>query len=331
MLTKKFSILIITQNDNKYLQKCIRSILKQNHNHFEVILVSDEKLDNQLYNNHKIKLFVSSDKKPSFKRNLAIFNASFDWLVFLDDDSFITSDYLHKLDIDLNKYENDKQFIGFGGPGILPEDDNFFSKILDCFFGSFFATGAQDRYSIPKNNFYKIYDWLSANLVLRSSCFDNIIKFNEYFWPGEDTEILKKITSKGRYLLFNKNIFNYHYRRSSLNKHLKQIFRYGNFRGYLISEHLSMHNIRFYAASFHLPILTLSIFLIFFNYKIGFMYPIFYILICILYLIENIFYKNKKIIISLFSVPIFIVSHIFYNFGLLKGLLLGRPKLKLGR
>ena len=89
-----------------------------------------------------------------------------------------------------------------------------------------------------------------------------------------------------------------------------------------------MHNIRFYAAFSPTNIDIKHIF-DFFNYKIGFMYPIFYILICILYLIENIFYKNKKIIISLFSVPIFIVSHIFYNFGLLKGLLLGRPKLKL--
>lgn len=331
MLIKKFSILIITQQDNKYLQKCIRSVLSQNHKHFEIILVSDIKLNNKLYKNNKIKFYVSPDRKPSFKRNLAIYNASYNWLVFLDDDSFIPMNYLNNLNSDLNIYEKDKKFIGFGGPGILPEDDNFFSKVLDCFFASFFATGAQDRYSIPKKNFYKIYDWLSANLILRSSCFDNIVKFNEFFWPGEDTEILKKITSHGRYLLFNKNIFNYHYRRGSLNKHLKQIFRYGSFRGFLISDDINIHNLRFYAASLHLPFVILSVILIFFKYKIGFIYPIFYFVICILYLIENIFYKKKKVIISLFSIPVFVVSHVFYNFGLLKGIFFGLPKLKLGR
>lgn len=325
-----FTFIIISQKDNPYLKKCIKSILSQNNTNYEIIIITDNEINDELYSDIRIKKIVSSDHKPSYKRNIGVHHSNNDWIIFIDDDSFINSNYINMLQKDLEKFKNDKLFIGFGGPGILPNDDNYFSKILDCFFSSFFGTSSKERYSIPKKNFFKINDWLSANLVLKREEFKKH-EFNENFWPGEDTELLSNLLKGKNYLIFNKNIFNFHYRRGKFIKHIRQIFRYGNFRGHLIFIKLSFKYIKFYLASLHIIFLILSLLLYSKSYSIGLLYPSFYMIICIVYFLECVIVNKKKFFISFFSVPIFIISHLVYNFGLLKGIIFGRPKIKLGR
>ena len=325
-----FSFIVISQEDNMFLKKCIKSILKQNHSNFEIIIITDKNISDEIYLDNRIKKIVSINNKPSYKRNIGLSNSKNDWIIFIDDDSYINHNYLTVLEHDLEKFKKDSLFLGFGGPGILPEDDNYFSKILDCFFSSFFGTSAKERYSIPQKNHFRINDWLSANLVLKREKLKGQ-KFDENYWPGEDTQLMSNLLSGQNYLIFNKNIFNYHYRRGEFIKHIRQIFRYGNFRGHLIIINFNYKYIKFYLASLHILFLILSLILSLQDYSVGLVYPLFYITICMLYFFECVMINKKKILISLFSVPIFIFSHLTYNVGLLKGILFGRPKIKLGR
>ena len=95
MKNKFFSVVLTTYNSSKYIERTIKSILKQNFYDYEIILVDDCSIDNtqELVKNkfeNKIKIF-STDKNfggPAKSRNIGIQNSSGQWISFLDADDF---------------------------------------------------------------------------------------------------------------------------------------------------------------------------------------------------------------------------------------------------
>ena len=47
-MNKKISIIVPIYNTEKYLEKCIKSILNQNYENIEIILINDGSTDNSL-------------------------------------------------------------------------------------------------------------------------------------------------------------------------------------------------------------------------------------------------------------------------------------------
>ena len=289
----KFSFIIITQKYNHYLKICLNTIINNLKDHpIEIIVISDEKIDE--YKDNKILFYISEDHRPGAKRNFGISLCNGEWLVFLDDDCFIDNSFITNLINDTKTYENDNNFIGFGGPGLIPSDDNLFSKIADCFFCSFFGTNSGNRYKKTKNNLYKINDWLSANLILNKKKTLEVGCFRKDLWPGEDTHLLEKILeNKQNYLIYNNRLYNYHYRRGNITKHLRQLFRYGYYRAELI-KNFNKKNIKFYFAAIHNILLIFSLYSFFLEKNIMSIYLYFYIFIIIKYFFKFIIF-NKKI------------------------------------
>lgn len=99
------SVIIPLFNGEKYIENCIKSVLAQSYQHFEIIIVNDGSTDSsaqivQNFVNHypnKIKLYQhpnNENKGIAETRNLGIKMASYPLIAFIDQDDLWASDKL---------------------------------------------------------------------------------------------------------------------------------------------------------------------------------------------------------------------------------------------
>ncbi|HEY6143548.1 MAG TPA: glycosyltransferase family 2 protein [Flavobacterium sp.] len=93
-----FSIIIPVYNVEKYLNQCINSILNQDFNFFEIILVNDGSTDSSLqicmnYQNadRRVKVIDKKNGGASSARNEGIKKANGEYIIFVDSDDYIES------------------------------------------------------------------------------------------------------------------------------------------------------------------------------------------------------------------------------------------------
>jgi glycosyltransferase involved in cell wall biosynthesis len=97
---KKISVIVNCHNGEKYLANCIKSIINQTYDNFEVILFDNCSSDKskKITNNFKddrIKYYRSEIKVPLYKaRNDAIRKTTGDFVAFLDVDDWWDKNYL---------------------------------------------------------------------------------------------------------------------------------------------------------------------------------------------------------------------------------------------
>ncbi len=101
----KYSILVVTYNNGKYLKKCLDSIFNQTYKNFEVIVVDDGSTDNtkQIVNKYMgIKYFYKKNTGVGDSRNFAISKVKTPYFLFVDSDDYIPNDLLEECE----KYSN---------------------------------------------------------------------------------------------------------------------------------------------------------------------------------------------------------------------------------
>lgn len=97
-----FSIIVPVYNVEKYLARCLDSVLGQSYTDFEVIVVNDGSPDNsqniidEYAKKHpdKIKAFIKENGGLSDARNFGIKRALGDYLLFVDSDDYLSCDLL---------------------------------------------------------------------------------------------------------------------------------------------------------------------------------------------------------------------------------------------
>ena len=100
-----FSVIVPVYNVSEYLEKCVDSIVDQNFEDFEIILVDDGSTDNsaQICKNYaekfeKIKYCHKENGGLSSARNFGIEKSTGDYLLFVDSDDFLTGpDFLTEI------------------------------------------------------------------------------------------------------------------------------------------------------------------------------------------------------------------------------------------
>lgn len=95
------SIIIPVHNSEKYLQKCIESVLRQTLSDFELILVDDGSTDSSLMIcnqyakiDNRIRVFHKNNSGVSSARNLGLDNTSGRFVCFIDSDDIVEAHYL---------------------------------------------------------------------------------------------------------------------------------------------------------------------------------------------------------------------------------------------
>ena len=100
----KISVIIPVYNTEKYLKRCIESVLVQTFKEYEVILINDGSTDksrdicNEYANNFEnIKVINKLNGGPSDTRNVGIKNSNCEYIYFLDSDDYIIPECLEIL------------------------------------------------------------------------------------------------------------------------------------------------------------------------------------------------------------------------------------------
>lgn len=101
---EKVSIIVPIYNVEKYLNRCIESIINQTYKNLEIILINDGSTDSsqQICNTYKdrderIKVINKENSGVSATRNIGLYNATGQWIVFIDSDDWIENDMIEKL------------------------------------------------------------------------------------------------------------------------------------------------------------------------------------------------------------------------------------------
>ena len=173
----KFSIVVPVYNVEKFLEKCLDSIIAQDFNDYEIIAVNDGSTDSSLeiLNSYskktdKIKVISQSNKGLGGARNTAIENACGDILVFVDSDDFIPQEMLSTLSVYFEKYELD----------ILSYD---LTAVYSMDFPVTKSKYSADEFVIfDKKDFLIAEPTACAKAYRRSLYIDNNIRFPEHLW-----------------------------------------------------------------------------------------------------------------------------------------------------
>lgn len=319
----KYSIIVPTLESNSYLDKLFLSLKKfENRSDIELIIVSNVKCKTDIkFNNILYKNIVNIDiKHPGKKRDIGSLSSVGEFLIFIDDDAYFSSDYFKVLD-NLTK---EGEYNVICGPNITPKDDSYFAYLSGSTYDNPLL-GVSYRYNNSKILIKKsLDDFPSVNLVIKKTTFNGVNGFNNDYWPGDDTYLCNKLKENGDDIVFFSNLIVYHYRRSFFIKHVRQVFRYGLTRGFFYR--LNFKNSR--KISFTLPSLYLILNIILFvNLNI------FFLFITINYLTFLLFsFKNyKKISISILSPFLIILNFYIYGFSFIKGIFTKKLNSKLGR
>ena len=109
MKNKDISIIVPIYNAEKYLKKCIDSLLEQTKKELEIILINDGSTDNseeiiKEYKDKRIKYFKNKNQGIGKTRNFGIEKAEGKYIMFLDSDDYLDKTACEKM---YNKVENE--------------------------------------------------------------------------------------------------------------------------------------------------------------------------------------------------------------------------------
>ena len=101
---KLVSIIIPIYNSEKYLKKCIDSILEQKYNNLEIILINDGSTDNSgkicdrlAIEDKRIKVIHKLNEGVSIARNKGLEMAKGEYIFFIDSDDYIDENIISLL------------------------------------------------------------------------------------------------------------------------------------------------------------------------------------------------------------------------------------------
>lgn len=192
----KISVIIPVFNSQKYLMKCISSILNQSLNDFELILVDDKSYDNSLNicrafqeNDHRISIIeLKENKGVDNARFVGLKNSRGKFLMFVDSDDWIGKNSLELL---YNKMESEQSDVVYGSMvRVIDKWGLIKSKAKNNY------TSRQFQNSIEMPELFEDYflSYFGMNILLVSNCGklyrrDVIIEANlqpTYLKMGED-------------------------------------------------------------------------------------------------------------------------------------------------
>lgn len=180
------SVIVPIYGVEQYLGKCIKSILNQTYHNFELLLVDDESPDNCgiiceqfAMMDERIKVIHQNNSGVSAARNTGLDHAKGEYIVFVDGDDYIASDYLElylkeiqkNVDLVIGGYYIDTK----GSIAAFPQTD---SCRIDCGF---------NRYSFIIDILRGKYGWeVWKNMFRRSLIEKHQIRFQRGCEFGED-------------------------------------------------------------------------------------------------------------------------------------------------
>ncbi len=211
------SVVVPIYNVEKYLRRCIDSILMQDYDAFEVILVDDGSQDNsgsicdEYARGHKnITVIHKENGGLSSARQAGFLSAKGDLICFVDSDDYVAKSYLRELsepfadasiDLGICCYANDKG--GLISTAILPYDHNLISnsRIAEDYILPFIG-------SVQEIGFKNIPGFVPIRMFRRRLLLEyDFMSEREYFTEDILMNILYAKRIKGNIAVINKPLY----------------------------------------------------------------------------------------------------------------------------
>lgn len=263
---KKISIIIPVYNVEKYLNKCLDSIVKQSYKNLEILIIDDGSKDNSLKiareyekRDNRIRVFTQKNSGVSSARNLGIKNSTGDYITFVDSDDWLELDMYEKIidrfneSIDavvysfIREYPNrsEREVIPFEKETILNEEEIYSKWIFNLISGEderesyimatiwrcIYRRNIIEEYSILFDNDLSYAEDLIFNLKYFTKC-KKIYIYNEalYHYRFNTNSLVTKYDSE----LWNKNL--------KVNEAIKNIFESNNKEKIIITNEVLNSN-----------------------------------------------------------------------------------------
>ena len=205
----KFSVIIPVYNSEKYLKKCLDSLLNQTYNNLEIICINDGSTDSSLkylksIKNKKLKIIDQENQGALIARNKGIECATGDYLAFVDSDDWV----------DKNMFEIIDNYIGeYNSPDIVRFNYETFPEKKKT---SNIINNNKNPYQ-TKIHSEEVYDFLinTSNLnglvrgVFKKSLFKNNTLY-EKVTASNDVLQMYMLLDKAKTVLFLDNVFYYY-------------------------------------------------------------------------------------------------------------------------
>lgn len=218
----KVSVIVPIYNSERYIDKCIQSIINQTFKDIELILVDDGSTDKSVEISNKyaekdkrIKIIKQKNKGVSSARNYGISIATGDFITFVDSDDFIEIDML---DILYNAAIDNNCDVVLSGIKIIKDNNIKYEFTKDS--KIYTKQEVFKLFYFDREPFSPNYAW--GKLIKRSIC--NKIKFREDIFLMEDALFSMElfINCQNNIMFLNKYLYNYVQRDGSESKHFSK-------------------------------------------------------------------------------------------------------------
>jgi glycosyltransferase involved in cell wall biosynthesis len=214
---KTVSVIIPVYNEEKTLKQCLKSVINQKYDNFEIIVVDNNSTDKTKSiiqslqkNDKKIKYVFEEKKGRGSARNAGIKNASGEIIAMTDSDCIVPKNWILEITKDI---QEEKELIVMGFEESA--SDNFWSK------------NTQKR---RERSIKKIKSGYANGLDTKNFAIDaNLLKkymFDSQINSVEDLDFFMRVKNQAK-IRFKKNIIVHHFHDDCLVDFIKTNFRRG--------------------------------------------------------------------------------------------------------
>ena len=214
---KKVSVIINCHNGEKYLKKCISSVINQKYQNFEIIFFDNFSSDNSKkiainFKEKRLKYFFNKKKIPLYQaRNKALKKTTGEIIAFLDVDDWWNKNYLSS---------RKKLFIN-------NNYDYFYSNTL-IFYEHSKKYKKYKKYFLPSGKIYrslaKDYFVIISGLMIRKKVFKEAGQFNDELNIIGDFDFVMRIAKKFNAHGLNKPLVYYRIHKNNFSRINSKIF-----------------------------------------------------------------------------------------------------------
>jgi glycosyltransferase involved in cell wall biosynthesis len=322
----RLSAIVVAHRRPVLLRKCIESLRAQSEPSLEVVVVLNDagKTTETVAEECKmldarVTLVHCARVSASEARNHGVAAARSPIFYFLDDDVEVPPTGVSAV---LGVYASQPGVSIVGGPNLTHPEDPEFSQITGELLGSSWGTGiARSRYTKRPPRWATERHLILCNLAIHRSVFEEGARFPLHF-GGEENVLMGGADARGHTLWYSPDTWVYHHRRSSLRAYAMQMLRYGRGRATALGSAPRTFHPAYFAPVLLLAYLLLLPVLAFFT-------PAAWLPLGAYFLgsvaASTAIAVRRRKVAWLFLLPcLFLITHLFYAVGLVKGLLAGR-------
>ncbi len=212
------SVVIVNYNGKIYLKECLESLYTTKYTNFEVIVIDNGSTDGSVEyikkSIKKLKLkIIQNDKNigPSSARNEGIKEAKGKYVVFLDNDTTVTSMWLKNA----VKFLENNPNVGAGQLKLIISKTNKIDSVGEYIGQNGFLVNIVEAGKENDNGQYdeikEIFAAKSAGMIARKDALDEINGFDDdYFIYVEESDLCWRIWLKGSKVMLIPNSIIYH-------------------------------------------------------------------------------------------------------------------------